>query len=88
MITRGLNPLPSLIPHPSVLSSIPHPSSLSFLFSWVHSGLNAILPVLGLGLGVDFTLANNNKNNNNNNNPHLIFHRRKGTRGLKFSTQT
>ena len=27
-------------------------------------------PVLGLGLGVDFTVANNKKNNN----PHLIFH--------------
>ena len=43
---------------------------------------NCQTPVLGLGLGVDFTLANNN------NNPHLIFHRREGTRGLKFSTQT
>ena len=35
-------------------------------------------PVLGLGLGVDFTFAwdNNNKNNDNNNdknNPHLNF---------------
>ena len=32
-------------------------------------------PVLGLGLGVDFTLAWNNKNNDNNdkNNPQLNF---------------
>ena len=45
-------------------------------------------PDLGLGLGVDFTFPNNNKNNNNKNNPHLIFHRREGTRGLKFGTQT
>ena len=49
-------------------------------------------PDLGLGLGVDFTFPynNNNKkeNNNNNNNPHLIFHRREGTWGLKFCTQT
>ena len=43
-------------------------------------------PDLGLGLGVDFTFPNNKKNNNNN--PHLIFHRREGTRGLKFGTQT
>ena len=46
-------------------------------------------PDLGLGLGVDFTFPyNNNNNNNNKNNPHLIFHRREGTRGLKFGTQT
>ena len=38
-----------------------------------------------LGLGVDFTFANNK---NKNKNPHLIFHRRRGTRGLKFGTQT
>ena len=37
------------------------------------------LPVLSLGLGVDFTFAwdnnnnNNDNNNNNNNNPHLDF---------------
>ena len=38
------------------------------------------LPVLGLGLGVDFTFAwdnnnndNNNKDNNNDKNPHLNF---------------
>ena len=32
-------------------------------------------PVLGLGLGVDFTVAwdNNNNNDNNDNNPHLNF---------------
>ena len=32
-------------------------------------------PVLGLGLGVDFTFAwdNNNNNHNNHNNPHLNF---------------
>ena len=48
-------------------------------------------PNLVLGLGVDFTFPynkNNNKNKNNNNknnkNPHLIFHRREGTRGLKI----
>ena len=45
-------------------------------------------PDLGLGLGIDFTFPNNNKNNNKKNNPHLIFHRREGTRGLKFGTQT
>ena len=52
-------------------------------------------PDLGPGLGVDFTFPNNdNKNKNNkkknkkkNKNPHLIFHRREGTRGLKFGTQ-
>ena len=38
-----------------------------------------------LGLGVDFTFANNK---NKNKNPHLIFHRRRGTRGLTFGTQT
>ena len=45
---------------------------------------------LGLGLGVDFTFPNNNNNNNNNknNNPHLIFHKREVTRGLKFDTKT
>ena len=32
-------------------------------------------PVLGVGLGVDFTFAwdNHNNNNNNHNNPHLNF---------------
>ena len=48
-------------------------------------------PVLGLGLGVDFTLANNkknNKNNKNNNNPHPNFPGWDGTRGLKFGIQT
>ena len=37
---------------------------------------NCQTPVLGRGLGVDFTFAwdNNNKNNNNdNNNPHINF---------------
>ena len=48
---------------------------------------NCQTPDLGLGLGVDFTFANNN-NNNKNNNPHQIFHRREGTRGLKFGAQT
>ena len=46
---------------------------------------------LGLGLRGDFTFPNNNKKNNknkNNKNPHLIFHRREGTRGLIFGTQT
>ena len=37
-------------------------------------------PVLGLGLGVDFTFAgDNHKNHKNHNNPHLNFV--KGTRG-------
>ena len=52
-------------------------------------------PVLGLGLGVDFTLANNKKNNDNknndnknNNNPHPNFPGWDGTRGLKFGIQT
>ena len=47
-------------------------------------------PDLGLGLGVDFTFPNNINNNKKNKkkSPHLIFHRREGTRGLKFSTQT
>ena len=48
-------------------------------------------PVLGQGLGVDFTLANNNKNNKNNNNkknPHPNFPGWNGTRGLKFGKQT
>ena len=49
-------------------------------------------PVLGLGLGVDITFASNkNKNkkkNNNNKNPYLILHRREGTKGLEFGTQT
>ena len=47
-------------------------------------------PDLGLGLGVDFTFPNNNnkKKKKNKKNPHLIFHRREGTRGLKFGTQT
>ena len=46
-------------------------------------------PNLVLGLGVDFTFPyNNNKNNKNKKNPHLIFHRREGTRGLKFVKQT
>ena len=48
-------------------------------------------PNLVLGLGVDFTFPynNNNKNKNKNNkNPHLISHRREGTRGSKFGTQT
>ena len=40
------------------------------------------------GLGVDFTFPNNKNNNNKKNNSHLIFHRREGTRGLKFGTQT
>ena len=44
-------------------------------------------PVLGLGLGVDFTLANNKKNNNDNN-PHPNFPGWDGTRGLKFGIQT
>ena len=30
-------------------------------------------PVLGLGLGVDFTFAGDNKNHKNDNNPHLNF---------------
>ena len=30
-------------------------------------------PVLGLGLGVDFTFAWDNHNNHNDNNPHLNF---------------
>ena len=44
---------------------------------------NCQTPVLGLGLGVDFTFANNNKTNNKNNkkNPHLNFSRRNGTTG-------
>ena len=49
----------------------------------------------GLGLGVDFTLANNKKNNDNknndnknNNNPHPNFPGWDGTRGLKFGIQT
>ena len=42
-----------------------------------------------LGLGVDFTFPNNKNNNKNKNkNPHLIFHRREDTRGLKFGKQT
>ena len=48
-------------------------------------------PVLGLGQGVDFTLANNNNNKNNKNkknNPHLNFLRRNGTMSMKFCTQT
>ena len=49
-------------------------------------------PNLVLGLGVDFTFPYNNNNNNNKNNknknPHLILHRREGTRGLKFGKQT
>ena len=43
-------------------------------------------PVLGLGLGVDFTFANNNKNNKKN--PHLNFSRRNGTMSMKFGAQT
>ena len=31
------------------------------------------IPVLGLGLGADFTFAWDNHNNNHNNNPHLYF---------------
>ena len=51
------------------------------------------IPDLELGLGVDFTFPNNNNNNNNNKNnkkknPNLIFHRREGTRGMKFGIQT
>ena len=42
-------------------------------------------PNLVLGLGVDFTFP---YNNNNNNDPHLIFHIREGTRGLRFGTQS
>ena len=45
---------------------------------------NCQTPVLGLGLGVDFTLANNN----NNNKPHPNFPGWDGTRGLKFGIQT
>ena len=51
-------------------------------------------PNLVLGLGVDFTFPynknkkNKNKKNKNkknkNKNPHLIFHKREDTRGLKF----
>ena len=33
-------------------------------------------------------LKKKNKKNNKKNNPHLNFHRREGTRGLKFGTQT
>ena len=43
-------------------------------------------PNLVLGLGVDFTFPynkKNKKNKNKNKNPHLIFHRREDTRGLK-----
>ena len=61
------------------------------LFKGRVQKLNCQTPVLGLGLGVDFTFPNNNNNNNNKKNeksPHLIFHRREGTRGLKFGTQT
>ena len=65
----------------------------------VEVGLNVVVvqiayfcqtPVLGLGLGVGFSFPNNNKNKNKNNmnkNPHIIFHRREGTRGMKFDTQ-
>ena len=49
---------------------------------------NCQTPNLVLGLGVDFTFPYNNKNNKNKKNPHLIFHRREGTRGLKFGKQT
>ena len=45
-------------------------------------------PVLGLGLEVDFTLANNKNNNNDNNDPHPNFPGWDGTRGLKFGIQT
>ena len=38
-------------------------------------------PVLGLGLGVDFTFANKKKKN-----PHLNFLRKNGTMGMKFGT--
>ena len=47
--------------------------------NWVK---NCQTPVLGLGLGVDFTLANNNTN------PHPNFPGWDSTRGLKFGTQT
>ena len=45
-------------------------------------------PNLVLGLGVDFTFPYNKKKKkkkkkNKNKNPHLIFHRREDTRGLK-----
>ena len=45
-------------------------------------------PDLGLGLGVDFIFPNNKNTNKNSKNPNLIFHRREGTRGLIFGTQT
>ena len=54
-----------------------------------RGGDNCQTPVLGIGLGVDFTLANNkNKNKNKNNNPHPNFPGWDGTRGLKFGIQT
>ena len=49
---------------------------------------NCQTPDLGLGQGVNITFPNNNNDKKNNKNPHLIFHRRKGARGLKFGTQT
>ena len=52
------------------------------------------LPVLGLGLGVDFTFAwdnndNNNNNNNNNNdknNPHILGGKEQGL-GIRVKCQ-
>ena len=45
-------------------------------------------PVLGLGLGVDFTFLYNKKNKKNKKIPHLIFHRRAGTTwNMKFGTK-
>ena len=43
--------------------------------STIAQGIYWQTPVLGLGLGVDFTLAwdNDNKNHKNHNNPHLNF---------------
>ena len=44
---------------------------------------NCQTPVLGPGLGVDFTFANNNNNNNNNTN-HPSFRKRNDTMGMKY----
>ena len=40
---------------------------------WEAKTLYCQTPVLGLGLGVDFTFAGDNNNDKNDNNPHLNF---------------
>ena len=57
-------------------------SGACFILQSCWKGTNCLrycqTPVLGIGLGVDFTFANNNNNytTNNNNSPHLIFLRK------------